>query len=94
METVKQEKILSRNFCVSFLALLGCAMVMYMLMTTVTEYAAAFGANSTLAGLVSGAYIIAGLLTRLWSGRALARVHWKKLAAADMPTLPRSISAW
>ena len=82
METVKQEKILSRNFCVSFLALLGCAMVMYMLLTTVTEYAAAFGANSTLAGLVSGAYIIAGLLTRLWSGRALARVHWKKLAAA------------
>ena len=79
---MKQEKILSRNFCFSFLALLGCAMVMYMLLTTVTEYATAFGASSTLAGLVSGAYIIAGLLTRLWSGRALARMHWKKLAAA------------
>ena len=79
---MKKERILSRNFCFAFLALLCLAMVMYMLLSTITEYAAAFGASSTMAGLVSGAYIIAGLLTRLWSGRALSRMDWKKLGAA------------
>lgn len=79
---MKQEKILSRNFCCSFVALLCVCMVMYMLLTTVTQYATEFGANSTLAGLVSSAYVVAGLLTRLWSGKALAKMNWKKLAAA------------
>jgi MFS family permease len=75
-----KEKIFTRNFCVAFLALFSLGMVMYMLMSTLTEYATAFGATVFLAGMVSGMYAVGGIFSRLWSSGALARFGWKKVA--------------
>lgn len=59
-------------------------MVMYMLMTTLAEYAAALGANSSVGGLVSGIYVVGGLFARLYAGGALERIGWKRLTAATL----------
>lgn len=75
-----KEKIFTRNFCMAFLSLFCLGMVMYMLMSTLTEYATAFGATVFLAGMVSGMYAVGGIFSRLWSSGALARFGWKKVA--------------
>ena len=62
METpVDSEKIFTKSFFLIFTALLCTALVMYVLMSTVTEYATAMGSTATIAGLVSGIYIFGGL---------------------------------
>lgn len=75
-----KERILTKNFCFSFLALFSISMVMYMLMATVTQYATQFGATATLAGLVSGMYVVGGMFSRVASGKALERLGWKRMA--------------
>lgn len=75
-----KEKIFTHNFCMAFLSLFCLGMVMYMLMSTLTEYATAFGATVFLAGMVSGMYAVGGIFSRLWSSGALARFGWKKVA--------------
>lgn len=74
------EKIFTRDFFLVFGALLFSALVMYALMSTVTEYATALGSSATIAGLVSGLYIFGGLCSRIYSGNALEQVGWKKIA--------------
>lgn len=79
-----REKILTKNFIFAFSSLFCSAMVMYMLLGTITEYAEGMGTGVTLAGLVSGIYVFGGLCSRLGSGAALQRLGWKRLAIIAM----------
>lgn len=81
---VTDEKIFTKDFFLVFGALLFSALVMYALMSTVTEYATALGSSATIAGLVSGLYIFGGLCSRIYSGNALEKVGWKKIALIFM----------
>ncbi len=81
---IGDEKIFTREFFLVFGALLFSALVMYALMSTVTEYATALGSSATIAGLVSGLYIFGGLCSRIYSGNALETVGWKKIAMIFM----------
>lgn len=78
------EKIFTKSFFLIFGALLFTALVMYALLSTVTEYATSMGTTATIAGLVSGIYIFGGLCSRIYSGNALERVGWKKIAIIFM----------
>lgn len=80
MNSVEDEKIFTKSFFLIFGALLFSALVMYVLMSTVTEYATSMGTTATIAGLVSGIYIFGGLCSRVYSGNALERIGWKKTA--------------
>ena len=75
-----EEKIFTIDFFLIFGALLFSALVMYALMSTVTEYATSMGTSATIAGLVSGIYIFGGLCSRIYSANGLERRDWKKLA--------------
>ena len=77
-----KEKILTKNFLFSFLSILSSALVMYMLMSTITQYATEFGSTATVAGLVSGIYVVGGMFSRLASGRWLDTFGWKKVGLA------------
>jgi len=76
----KKERIFTKSFFLLFGALLFTALVMYALMSTVTEYATSMGTTATVAGLVSGIYIFGGLCSRVYSGNALGRISWRKIA--------------
>ncbi|WP_405304249.1 MFS transporter [Methanobrevibacter sp.] len=78
------EKIFTKSFFLVFGALLFSALVMYALMSTITEYATSLGSSATVAGLVSGIYIFGGLCSRIYSGNALERVGWRKTALIFM----------
>ena len=84
MNTVNEDRIFTKSFFLIFFALLFTALVMYALMSTVTEYATSMGTTATIAGLVSGIYIFGGLCSRIYSGNALARIGWKKTALIFM----------
>ena len=81
---VSDEKIFTKSFFLVFGALLFTALVMYALMSTVTEYATSMGSTATVAGLVSGIYIFGGLCSRIYSGNALERIGWKRTAMIFM----------
>lgn len=78
------EKIFTKEFFLIFGALLFTALVMYALMSTVTEYATSMGSTATIAGLVSGIYVFGGLCSRIYSGDALQRIGWRKIALVFM----------
>ncbi|WP_303370853.1 MFS transporter [Methanobrevibacter sp.] len=78
------ERIFTKDFFLVFGALLFSALVMYALMSTVTEYATSLGSSATVAGLVSGIYIFGGLCSRIYSGNALEHVGWKRIALIFM----------
>lgn len=78
------EKIFTKEFFLVFGALLFSALVMYALMSTVTEYATSLGSTATIAGLVSGMYIFGGLCSRIYSGNALERIGWRRTALIFM----------
>lgn len=80
MENQDSERIFTKPFFLIFTALLFSALVMYVLMSTVTEYATSMGTTATVAGLVSGIYIFGGLCSRIYSGNALERIGWRKTA--------------
>ena len=82
--TDRDEKIFSKSFFLVFGALLFTALVMYALMSTITEYATSLGSTATVAGLVSGIYIFGGLCSRIYSGNALERIGWRKTALIFM----------
>ena len=75
-----KEKIVTKNFVCAFGAQLSLALVMYTLMSTITEYVTAFGTTATVAGLVSGVYVVGGLFSRMYSGKAVEKYGWKRLA--------------
>ena len=75
-----KEKIITRNFLCTFTAQLCLALVMYTLMSTITEYVTTLGASATIAGLVSGVYVVGGLFSRIYSGSAMQRHGWKQIA--------------
>ena len=76
----ENEKIFTKPFFLIFGALLFTSLVMDALMSTVTEYATAMGSSATIAGLVSGIYVFGGLCSRVYSGNALEKKGWKKIA--------------
>lgn len=84
MSDYQDEKIFTKSFFLIFGALLFTALVMYALMSTVTEYATAMGSTATIAGLVSGIYVFGGLCSRIYSGDALGRIGWRKIAIVFM----------
>lgn len=75
-----KERIVTKNFVCAFTALLSLALVMYTLMSTITEYVASFGTTATVAGLVSGMYVVGGLFSRMYAGKAVEKHGWKKIA--------------
>lgn len=75
-----KEPIITKNFVCTFIAQLSVALVMYTLMSTITEYVSASGATATVAGLVSGIYVVGGLFSRMYSGSAMERYGWKRIA--------------
>ena len=75
-----KERIISRNFVCTFVAQLSLALVMYTLMSTITEYATTLGVTAAIAGLVSGVYVVGGLFSRMYSGYAMLRYGWKRIA--------------
>ena len=77
---MSKDRIFTKNFWMVFGGLFSSAIVMYTLMSVMTEYASGMGSTATLAGLVSGIYIFGGLCSRLYSGRALETVGWKRMA--------------
>lgn len=77
---MSSDRIFTKNFWMVFGSLFSSAIVMYTLMSVITEYASSLGTTTTLAGLVSGIYIFGGLCSRLYSGRALETVGWKRMA--------------
>lgn len=81
---MSEDKIFTKQFLLIFTALLFTALVMYALMSTVTEYATSMGTTASIAGLVSGIYIFGGLCSRIYSGNALAKIGWKKTALIFM----------
>ena len=81
---IDEDRIFTKSFFLVFGALLFTALVMYVLMSTVTEYATAMGSSAMIAGLVSGIYIFGGLCSRIYSGNALERIGWKKTALIFM----------
>ncbi len=84
MNANHNERIFTKPFFLIFGALLFTALVMYALMSTVTEYATSMGSSATIAGLVSGIYVFGGLLSRIYSGNALERIGWRKIALIFM----------
>ncbi|WP_407380616.1 MFS transporter [Methanobrevibacter sp.] len=84
MNVNHDEKIFTKAFFLIFLALLFTALVMYALMSTVTEYATSMGSTAMIAGLVSGVYIFGGLISRIYSGNALEKNSWKRIALIFM----------
>ena len=82
--SINEDKIFTKEFFLIFGALLSTALVMYALMSTVTEYATSMGSTATIAGLVSGIYIFGGLCSRIYSGNALERIGWRKTALIFM----------
>ncbi|WP_461463293.1 MFS transporter [Methanobrevibacter sp.] len=79
-----KEKIFTRDFILITGALLFSALVMYTLMSTITEYATSMGSTASLAGLVSGIYVFGGLCSRIYSGEALQRIGWRKITLIFM----------
>ena len=77
-----KERIVTRNFLCMFTAQLCLALVMYTLMSTITEYVTNLGATATVAGLVSGVYVVGGLFSRIYSGHAMQKYGWKQVALA------------
>ena len=61
------------------MAQFSLAMVMYALMTTMAEYVTGLGATAAVAGAVSGAYIVGGLCSRLYSSKAMVNYGWKRI---------------
>jgi len=85
MENENQnEKIFTKSFLLIFSALLFTSLVMYALMSTVTEYATSMGTSAAIAGLVSGIYVFGGLCSRIYSGNALEKKTYKSIALIFM----------
>ncbi len=78
------EKILTKNFCCIFLALFLASNIMYMLMSTMSEYTTAFGASTMIAGTVTGIYTIGGIFSRIYAGSGAQRWGWRRFAIAFM----------
>lgn len=79
-----KEPIITKSFCFAFFAAFCGVSIMYMLVTTVSEYAQSFGANKTISGLVSSIFLLGGLITRLFFGRLVSRFGWKKIIVFSM----------
>ena len=75
-----EDKIFTKRFWLTFGSQFFIAMVMYTLMSTMTEYASSLGTTASIAGLVSGIYVFGGLCSRLYSGKAMEKAGWKRIA--------------
>ena len=74
-----KEKIFTKSFILEFIALFCSSLVLYILMTTVTERALELGASSAVAGLASSGALIGELVTRFFFSGFLKKTGWKKM---------------
>lgn len=79
-EKSSRERIFTSQFLLAFGALFFTSLVMYVLMSPITEYAQAMGYSVALSGLASGMYVVGGLISLMLSGHALKFFGWKKTA--------------
>jgi MFS family permease len=78
------ERIFNSQFFLIFGALFFTSLVMYILMSPITEYTINLGASVSIAGLASGIYVIGGLVSLIYSGRALQKWGWRMTAYVFM----------
>lgn len=70
-----REKLWTRSFIITSTIFFLSALVFYLLIVTIGTYAIdEFNASTSMAGLVSGIFIIGAFIGRLFSGRVIARV--------------------
>lgn len=74
------EKIFTKNFYFVFLSMFFSGLVMYLLMTIMVGYAQNMGASVTIAGLLSGIYVVGALCSRFFSSRIMEQLGWKRAA--------------
>lgn len=75
-----KESYLTRNYLCMFMVQLCLVLVLYTLMSTMTEYAAQLGATTTTAGLVSGVYLVGAVFSRIYSGCAMQKYGRRQIA--------------
>ncbi len=79
-----KEPILTKGFAFVFLSMFCGSFILYMMITTVSEFASDFGASKAVAGLVSSIFLIGELVTRLLFGKFLHRIGWKKIIVLSL----------
>ncbi|SHH55731.1 hypothetical protein SAMN02745823_00282 [Sporobacter termitidis DSM 10068] len=78
-----KHKLWTKDFILATLSGLFAALVFYITMTTLADYAAkAFGAGESIAGLTAGIFVLGGVLGRIFCGRYLETVGRRRLVLA------------
>ncbi|HWR39301.1 MAG TPA: MFS transporter [Patescibacteria group bacterium] len=73
-------KLWTKDFSLIFATMLFVSLVFYLLMTAMTTYAIEqFNASQSQAGLVSGIFVIGGLIARILAGKYMEVIGRKKL---------------
>ena len=75
---ISKKAIITKGFCFTFMSMFCGSFILYMMITTVSEYAGSFGASKAVSGLVSSIFLIGELVTRLLFPKILGRLGWKK----------------
>ena len=76
--------IITKGFCFTFMSMFCGSFILYMMITTVSEYAGSFGASKAVSGLVSSIFLIGELVTRLLFPKILGELSWKKTIFISM----------
>ena len=84
-----QETIFSKKFLLAFLSILTQAAVMYILITTISEHATTLGATATIAGLISGIYILDRFVPVFIRG-----MRWKRSDGKKWQSGPLCFIVW
>jgi len=75
-----QAKLWTKDFFIISLANFFLYFTFYLLMVTITVFASdQFHASPSTAGLASGIFVVGILIARLFAGRSIDRVGWKKM---------------
>ena len=73
-------KLWTKDFLIVSIANFFLYFTFYLLMVTITIFATdKFHATPSQAGLASGIFIVGTLIARLFSGRSIDRVGWKRM---------------
>src|SRR5213080_3938581 len=73
-------KLWTKNFLIVSLANFFLYFTFYLLMVSITVFATEkFHATPSQAGLASGIFVVGTLIARLFSGKSIDRVGWKKM---------------
>jgi MFS family permease len=85
--TMNRSKLWTKDFIMISCANFFAALIFYLLMTTVTQYAAEqFQASQSQAGLATSIFIIGALFSRLFAGKYIEVIGRKKMLYASLLT--------